>query len=104
MGDQPQRDVKKAELSLLKLVFPRIYGEHEECCICAISKGAYESTYSLSQLTKVGEDYYCSEHVPQCRVLACHRIDNLHIGPLDDFFLRSLPYTLVDASEMSIHL
>src|SRR6266566_4242689 len=29
---------------------------------------------------------------------------SLHIGPLDDFFLRSLPYTLVDASEMSIYL
>lgn len=41
MGDQPQRDVKKAELSLLKLVFPRIYGEHEVCCIYAISKGAF---------------------------------------------------------------
>lgn len=64
MGDQPQRDVKKAELSLLKLLFPLIYGEHEECWLCAISKNASDSIYPLSLLTKVGEDHYCSEHVP----------------------------------------
>ena len=66
MEGRPHRDVEKAELSLLQIVFPRIYGAHEECWKCAVSKRPYDSTYPLSQLTKVGENYYCSEHVPQC--------------------------------------
>ncbi len=71
MGDQPQRDVKKAELSLLKLVFPR----------------------TMESMKNAGYAQFQKVHIV-----------SLHIGPLDDFFLRSLPYTLVDASEMSIHL
>jgi hypothetical protein len=75
MVDPPEKGLSKAELSLMKLVFPHIYGEHEECKICGVSKGAYESTYPLSQLTKVGKGYYCSEHVAQYRVPAFHSIE-----------------------------
>jgi hypothetical protein len=63
MGEQPQRDRKQAPLSLLKIVFPQIFGEHEQCVTCAVSKGACQATYPLSQLTKVGEQYYCYRHM-----------------------------------------
>jgi len=35
MGEQPQRDRKQAPLSLLKIVFPQIFGEH--CAIAPIA-------------------------------------------------------------------
>jgi len=62
MNNEPKRDPKQAELSLLKVLFPHIFGEHEFCVICSGYKGAQDAIYPLSQLTQIGEDYYCSEH------------------------------------------
>jgi hypothetical protein len=65
MGDQPQRNRTKAELSLMKRVLLCIYGEHKECWVCGVPKDAFDSAYPRAQLTKVGGDYYCSESIPQ---------------------------------------
>jgi hypothetical protein len=64
MKNEPVRDSKESELSLLKLLFPTIFGEHAVCVKCDESKRADEAIYPLSQLTKVGADYYCAEHIP----------------------------------------
>lgn len=64
MKNEPERDLKKAELSLLKLLFPTTFGEYAVCVRCDESKRAYDAIYPLSQLTKVGDEYYCAEHIP----------------------------------------
>ena len=64
MKNESEQDAKKTEQSLLKLLFPTIFGEHAVCVRCEETKSAHDAIYPLSQLTKVGEDYYCAEHIP----------------------------------------